>query len=149
MERPQWVEPLYGYLVCLIAVVTFLLSAANFIEAAFQRADPLRGRQNMGPFGSSLTSFEAFRATYAEGRPMRPLPPGVTVTGADPGDTLTTAELRARYEALRADRIAQASFEGTMQLVKHGLLLVLSAALFLFHWRWVRARSRRAAETAG
>jgi hypothetical protein len=138
MERPLWIAPLYGYLVCLIAVVTLLISASNFVDAVFLRADPLSSRDNFGPFGGSLTSLEAYRATMDEARGMRP----TRVDGAPvaPGDTLTTEQLRTRYEALRADHIAKNSFQATKDLVKHGLLILLSAVLFFTHWRWVRSQ---------
>ena len=140
MERPSWIPSLYGYAVCLIAVVTLLIGTANFVEAIFVRANPLQARDYAyGPGGASLISFEAYRATYPSElmtRPTRTGPP----REAAPGDTLTTAELRARYEALRADRIGRASFEGTQRLVKHGLLILLAVVLFLTHWRWLRSR---------
>ena len=87
-----------------------------------------------------MTSFEAFRATQME-RPLRPSP----ATGLPPatGDTMTTEQQRARYDALREDRIAQASFAATQRLVKHGLLMLLAIALFATHWRWLR-RQREA-----
>jgi hypothetical protein len=55
-----------------------------------------------------------------------------------PNDTVSTAELRRIFDALRADRIEKLSFEAKQRMVKHGLLLLLSAALFAWHWRWLR-----------
>jgi hypothetical protein len=141
MNRFPWIAQLYGYLVCIVAVVTFLINASGFVDAVFDRSNPLQGRGGYyGPGGGSLTSFEAYRATQMEGRPTRVAP------GAAPGpvaDTLTTAEQRARYEAMRADRIAQVSFAATQRLVKHGLLMMLALVLFVTHWRWLR-RQREA-----
>jgi hypothetical protein len=139
VSRPSWIAPLYGYAVCLIAVITFLIGVTNFVDAAFHRANPLQARDRFGDRGS-LTSFEAFRATYSGDRPTRVQP----ATGAG-ADTLSTAELRGRYEALRADHIARVSFEATQGLVKHGLLIALSIALFVSHWRWLRRRGDDAA----
>ena len=136
MPRPTWIAPLYGYLVCVIAVITFLVNASGFVDAAFDRANPLAGRNSFGPFGGSLTSFEAFRATYDVNDRMRP--GTAPATSAAAGDTLTTEQLRARYEALRADRIATTSYQSLQRLVKNGLLILLSAVLFWTHWTWVR-----------
>jgi hypothetical protein len=140
VSRPSWIAPLYGYAVCLIAVITFLIGVTNFVEAAFHRGNPLQARDRFGDRGS-LTSFEVFRATYSSERPTRTQ----SGTGGVGADTLSTAELRGRYEALRADHIARVSFEATQGLVKHGLLIVLSIALFASHWRWLRRRDGEAA----
>jgi hypothetical protein len=139
VERPSWIAPLYGYAVCLIAVVTFLIGSVNFVEAVFQRMYPLQGRDGMGPFGGSLTSFEAYRVSYAESRGSAPMREREGVSVAT--DTLSTDELRTRYEALRADRIERSRFEATKQMVKHGMLILVSVVLFLFHWRWIRIRN--------
>ena len=132
------IAQIYGYAVCLIAIVTVLIAGSRVVDAAFDRASPLHSQDyRYGPFDQSLTSFESFRATYPMDRTTRPMPPGVAP--ADAGDTLTTAELRERYETLRADRIERVRFGATQQLVKNGLLLLLAIGLFATHWRWVRA----------
>jgi hypothetical protein len=133
-KRTSWVAPVYGYTVCLVAVITFLIAAGSLVDAVFQRSAPLQvDRYSSG--GGSLTSFEAFRATYTEG--YRPRAPGDTSRSRD---TLTTAQLRDRYEALRADVLARESFRGTQQLVRSGLMMLVAIALFVTHWRWLRRR---------
>jgi hypothetical protein len=47
-------------------------------------------------------------------------------------------ELRRRYEALRADRVARVEAKARQTLVTSGLSLVIGVALFAFHWRWLR-----------
>jgi hypothetical protein len=128
---------LYGYVVCLIAVVTFIIGTSNFVDAAFERANPLASNRGMyGPGGAQLTSFEAFRASYAGRGPVSERP-----TGQAPGaDTVSTAELQRRYEALRADHIGQVRYQSTQRMVKHGLLMLLAVVLFATHWRWVRGQ---------
>lgn len=136
------VAQIYGYAVCLIAVITLLFAGSRFVDAAFDRASPLRSSDyRYGPWDASLTSFEAFRATYSRGRdfPARPVPADAPADPA-PGDTLTTAELRERYDALRAERIDRVEFGATRTLVKNGLLVLLAVGLFATHWLWVRER---------
>lgn len=88
MSRFSWIAPLYGYVVCVIGVVTFLINVSGFVDATFERSNPLAGRGAYGPYGGSLTSFETFRATYDQSRPMRTQPP------SSPSDTLTTQQMR-------------------------------------------------------
>lgn len=136
MSRASWIAPLYGYVVCVVAVITFLVSVSGFVDAAFDRANPLHGRGAFfGPMGGSFNSFEAFQATDMEQRSTRRYSTGAL---APPTDTLTTEQQRVRYEALRAGWIAQATYSASQRLVKHGLLIVFAIALFVTHWRWLR-----------
>ena len=83
----------------------------------------------------SITSFEAFRISYDRSRAMGmpgPQPPQL--------DSVPEAELRKRYEVLRADRIARSKFQATQEIVTQSLSFVIAVALFAFHWRWVRRR---------
>jgi hypothetical protein len=133
MERPSWIAPLYGYVVCVVAVITFIVSLSGFVDAAFERAYPLQSRGGAyGPGGESLTSYESYRATSLE-RAKAARGPQAT-----PADTLSTAEMRARYETLRAERIEQGRFFASQRLVKTGLLMLVAIGLFVTHWRWVR-----------
>ena len=130
MERPSRVAQLYGYAVCLIAVVVFLISANSFIENVFALSNPLRGKNQFAE--PSVTSFEAYRSTA-----NRFTPP--TKEGGQP-EVTSDSVLRSRYEALRADRIEQARFEAERGLTTSGLLILVSLVLFGVHWRWLRGR---------
>jgi hypothetical protein len=141
MSRANWIGPLYGYVVCIVAVITFLISLSGLVDAAFERAYPLQARGGgFGPMGQSLTSFEAFRASNAERMRMETRPGPAT-----PTDTPSTAELRQRYETLRADRIESGRFAAMQRLVKFGLLMAFAVVLFVTHWRWLRGLKESAA----
>ena len=146
-DRVSRVQQFYGYAVCLIAIVTFLVSASGFVDAVFDRAAPLQA--GVRPYGfpeASLTSFEAFQATY-----RRPGSTDVDMVAYGPGAAppvpgraaTSPSELRAQYEALRADRIAHVTFSSTQRLVRNGLLVLLALALFVTHWRWLRGLAAR------
>ena len=139
VERPERVPQLYGYTVCLVAVIVMLASLANIVDRAFALADPLAdtGREFTG-WEPSVTSFEAYRSTLdraerfnASGQPQ-------------PRDTVPEPELRRRYEGLRADRIARTRFNAQRELTRSTILLLVAAALFAVHWRWARSLVRRA-----
>ena len=139
MALSSRVAQFYGYAVCLVAVITMLIAIGNVVDAAFDRSNPLLAASGRYGGDRPLTSFEVYRATGGPERtePMRPVP-----TGETPSDTLTTAQLRARYDALRADRLQRVAFESSQRLVKHGVLMLLALALFVTHWRWLRAHDR-------
>ncbi|HJU70183.1 MAG TPA: hypothetical protein VJ650_18250 [Gemmatimonadaceae bacterium] len=135
VERPERVAQLYGYTVCLIAVVMALTSVLRIVEAGFDRAAPqFAGTGEWGWQEPSVTSFEAYRATYERAQQFRSSP------DAPKPDTVPEAELRRRYEALRADRIERVRFNARRSLVTNSLTLVLAVGLFAWHWRWVRRR---------
>ena len=118
----QW----YGYAVCLTAVITGLICIAGIINNAFDLANPLAGER----WDGSLTSFEAYKATRE--------PRAGASDQRQRGDTLSEEALRGRYEALRADRLAQRTFRAKKQLVTSVVLLIVAALLFGTHWRWLR-----------
>jgi hypothetical protein len=153
MDRPPRIAQLYGYTVCLVAIVTFLTSVNGLFKSLFTLSDPIAATAepfSMG-FEPSLSSFEAFRATYMFG--TRGTVVSIDGQGAMPDttgavDTLTTTELRGRYEALRAERIQQVRHAGIREAVTSAALVTLAIVLFVVHWRWLRTRERMAAAPA-
>ncbi len=147
MEKPHRIGQLYGYTVCLVAVVTFLTSANSLVKAFFALANPISYGQEpfrMG-FEPSLSSFEAFRATYMFGGRAMVNVASAAGDSSLRADTLSTAELQSRYDALRSERVAQVRQAALSEVVTSGMLIVIAVVLFGLHWRWLRAREREAA----
>ena len=96
MDRQNRIAQLYGYTVCLIALIVALVTTASLLNTAIDRANPLQTEYS---FGASLTSFEAYRATYQRERTM------MNRSEAATPDTSSEATLRSRYDALVADRL--------------------------------------------
>jgi hypothetical protein len=122
------VAQMYGYTVCLIAVILGLTSLSSILDAAFQRAYPL---QNEYGYGVSLKSFEAYKATYVRERAFGP-------QGEVQPDTASEPTLRRRYDALVEERLDTTSYRTSKAFITSGFLLIVSALLFLLHWRWLR-----------
>ena len=140
--RPNRISQVYGYTVCVIAVVTFLICATVVVNNVFDLANPIASGAT---FESSLSSFEAYKATYQ--RDQRSVVMGTAASEARP-DTASEATLRKRYEAIRADRIARVTFQSWKAIVTSGLLLIISVVLFVLHWRWMK-KLGAAAEAGG
>ena len=136
MERPSRVAQLYGYTVCLIAVIVSLVSLNSLIDNAFALSNPIQARESTFGMEASLTSFETYRATYRREAQFGPTP--ITVAA---NDSVSEPVLRARYEALRADRLARVTFEAKRGITTSGLSLLIALALFTIHWRWLRRDS--------
>jgi hypothetical protein len=136
VDKPNRMAQFYGYSVCVLAIIVALLSATSIIDAAFERANPL---QSEGGFGASLTSFESYKATYRREQAM------FDRSGAARADTLPEGALHQQYDALVRDRIASTRYRATKSFVTGTLFLLISIALFFFHWRWVRRLNEKAA----
>jgi hypothetical protein len=128
IDKPNRIPQIYGYTVCLIAVVAFLISINGIVDATFTLANPLHG-----PYGGheGLTSFESYEASRVE----RTVPDRNV-----PADTTSSETRRRRFEALRADRIDANRLQAWRRLVGNGLTMVIAIALFAWHWTWLRAR---------
>ncbi len=129
MDRSNRMAQLYGYTVCLVAVIVALSSIASLLSAAIDRANPLQAEYS---YGASFSSLEAYRATYHRDR--------TNTGGLEPArvDTLSDAVLRSRYVALVADRRAATTYRTSKTFVSGGVMLALALALFGGHWRWLR-----------
>lgn len=136
VERPNRVPQLYGYTVCLVALLTVLTTLPGMVDSLFMLSDPTQETSRFG-VGSSLGSFESYKASQQ--RPQEVRPPGVPPSA--PEAPLTEEQLRAQYSALRADQIAANRFEARRSLVRNGILLLLALSLFAGHWRWLRSRA--------
>jgi hypothetical protein len=129
--EPNRMAQMYGYTVCLVAVIVGLISFTSILGAAFDRAYPL---QNEMGYGASLISFEAYKATMARERAM------MGPERAAP-DTASDKTLRDRYTALVAERKNDTMYRTTKTFITSGALFVVAALLFLTHWRWVRRKT--------
>ena len=134
MDRSNKIAQAYGYAVCFIAVVTLLFSSKSIIDASFDLSAPLRAERYFS--GMNLTSFEAYKRERGE-RGTRPTPVGTVTAVPEP----TEAELKAMFEAERADRTDYVKFRAMRSLVSSLILVAIAFALFISHWRWLRRSS--------
>lgn len=97
MEKPQRMPQIYGYLVCLVAVITFLICASTLIYAIIDLGDPIH--VGYTPAGApSLASFDNYKMDILRSVPKE----GESTKTAYIPDDLT---LRAMYEAAKDDKI--------------------------------------------
>ncbi len=136
MSRSIRIQQLYGYAVCLVAIITTLVTVSSLITAAMARVEPLRASNYGYSDTRALSSYEAYVAANPEHRLIQRTSQGMG--GQASYDTLTEREARSRYEALRSDREAQVRFDSTRDMLSNGVLLLMAVALFLTHWHWLR-----------
>ncbi len=131
-DKPHKIAQLYGYAVCLVTVITFLISVSSMVGALFDLSNPLHAGWYQGP---NLASFETYKMDQLRS-------PRHGDEQSAPGYVPDDETLRTMYEAARADRIERVGFQARRTLTSHGLLLIVCVTLFVGHWVWIRNRVR-------
>jgi len=131
MEKPaKIVAQIYGYAVCLIAVITFLFSFIALMNAIVDMDDPLHAGWT-APGSPSLASFENYKMDILKSSQNT----DVTTKASYVPDDKT---LRAMYDAAKADKIQKVKHQARQSVIIGGLLIVISVVLFASHWQWVK-----------
>jgi hypothetical protein len=135
---------IYGYAVCLTAIIVMFFAVRQIINASINLSNPLRA--DMGGYsrmGLPLTDFELYKVE-ARRRPRFPMYPGAAPQAVQPADT-AEAELRKQYDAERTAAIDSGRFQATRSLVANLLLLIFAVIVFGLHWRWLKQQDALAA----
>jgi hypothetical protein len=136
MEKPYRVAQIYGYTVCLVAVITFLISVSTLVNAIMNLGDPLHaGTSYASQMAPSLASFENYKMDILRA----PQKEGETQKATYIPDDQT---LRTMYEAAKSDKIQFAQHEANRSIIVDSLLIIICVALFGTHWRWMRKLAR-------
>ena len=134
MEKPQRMPQIYGYLVCLVAVITVLICAGTLVSAILDLGDPLHAGYT--PAGTpSLASYDNYRMDILKSVPRD----GESAKTAYLPDDQT---LRAMYEAAKDDKIQRERHEANRTIIIDCILIVICTVLFVTHWRWMRKLSK-------
>jgi hypothetical protein len=113
------VGSIYGYLVCLLAIVIFVHSSAGIVNSVFGMASPASGFG--APMGARVFGSERGPGNIF----LRTLPsPNVNVSE---NSRITVRTAFAGEGRLQAARMFVVSL----------VLLVISILLFGWHWRWL------------
>lgn len=135
---------IYGYAVCLTAIIFMFFAAKQIINASINLTNPLRA--DLGGYsrmGLPLTDFELYKVE-ARRRPRFPIYQGASPPAVQPSDT-AEAELRKQYDAERTAAIDSGRFQATRSLVANLLLIIFAGIVFGVHWRWLKQQDALAA----
>jgi len=155
------VGQIYGYFICLTAIILFLTSVQSIVGSLVDLGNP---KYAADLAGSSLESFEKYKmnvlnSLYAakekdkekekgKGTGTADGGPAEGVKSAAPSYVPDDTGLRAMYEAEKTIKFDSARHVEWRRIVENGLMGLLSAALFVIHWLWLRKRPRTAAKAA-
>jgi len=125
MEKQNKIPMVYGYGVCLVAVITVIISLASFVNAVIDLGDPLHAERNFSK-APSLASFHNYKMdVYNSSEKEKSFKP----------DDET---IRLMYEAAKKDKIGSVKHRANRTMIVNGLLIIISIVLFGFHWWWMR-----------
>ena len=151
------VGQIYGYFICLTAIILFLTSVQSIVGSLVDLGNP---KYAADLAGSSLESFEKYKmnvlnSLYSAKEKEKETDKG-KVDG-DPAEGVRSAApsyipddtgLRAMYEAEKTIKFDSARHVEWRRIIENGLMGLLSAALFIIHWLWLRKRPRAATKAA-
>jgi hypothetical protein len=132
MEKQHRMAQIYGYTVCLVAVIAFIICVAGIIPAIMDLSDPMHAGGVFIPGGTpSLASFENYKMDILKNSKS-----DEQKTGSNwiPEDQV----LHSMYEAAKTDRITQANHSSVRTIVVDSLIILICIVLFAFHWIWMR-----------
>jgi hypothetical protein len=138
MEKPPKIALIYGYLICLVAIITLLIAIPSLVNSIIDLSDPIHANNSYSSARqASLASFENYKmdiltSPQKEGQS--------TVPGYIPDDQT----LRAMYEAAKADKIQSALHIAHRTIIVFSLLTIISVVLFITHFKWMRNLSKTA-----
>ncbi len=132
MEKQNKIPMIYGYAVCLVTVITVIISVASFVNAVIDLGDPLYAERNFNK-APSLASFDNYKMDI------------YSTSEKETAFTPDNATLRAMYEAAKVDKIHSVKHRANRTMIVNGLLIFLCVVFFAFHWRWMRKLSKAVA----
>jgi len=135
MDKAGIIPKIYGYLVCLAAVIVFLISVAQIVNASFALSDPIHTRDYMYATPMyDLSSFDAYKADYARQTSYSVLDATKTTATTT---ALTDEQLTAAYNSARDNQISSVRLQATRTITSYIILLIVAGLLFWSHWRWL------------
>ncbi|NQT77004.1 MAG: hypothetical protein HQ565_04765 [Bacteroidetes bacterium] len=129
MEKKSKAPLVYGYAVCLVVVITFLISIAGIIFAVMDLDDPLYAGRSSGK--ASLASFENYKMDMLKS-------PDEKQAWVPDDETL-----RAMFTSEKDDVIRRVRHDSMRSLYINAVLIIICIVLFLTHWRWMRKLGRK------
>ncbi len=122
MEKKSKISQIYGYAVCLVAIITFLVSLSAIITNLIDAKDPLFSRTG----DQKLSSYENFKVETLK-------------TGQNEMSYIPDEETLVKmYVDLKNHKIKTVVHQTNKTIIVNSIMFVLSILLFIFHWIWLR-----------
>jgi len=130
-EKSERIKMVYGYAVCLVAVITFLISITAMVYALMDLTDPINSYRTYGKDSPSLASFENYKVDI------------IKATDPAHGLDLDDATLNSMYESAKMDAIAKVKHQSMRSIIVNSLVLLICIVLFATHLMWMRRLTKK------
>lgn len=139
MDKQNRMPQIYGYLMCLVAVITFIICLANIIPSIMDLGDPLHaGPVWVNQNSPSLASYENYKMDVLKSTNKEN-------SGSSPSYLPDEQTLRVMYESAKADRIQSVVHSSVRSIIVSSIIILISIVLFITHWNWMRRLSKQQA----
>jgi len=122
MEKQNKAPLIYGYAVCLVAVITFIICVAGLVNAVMDLSDPLHAEREFNK-SPSLASFENYKMDL--------------LTSSDKEQSFVPDDetLNAMYISAKEDKIQSVKHRKVRDIMVNSLLILICVVLFITHCR--------------
>jgi hypothetical protein len=132
MEKSNNVAKIYGYLVCLVAVITFIICIANLVNAFIDKGDPIHAdRYSYGQSAPNLASYETYKMDILKDTKKES---DTTKISFIPDEQT----MKAMYEAAKNEKIQASMHNIKKEITVNLILIVVCIVLFGIHWTWMK-----------
>lgn len=134
MSKHNIIAQIYGYAVCLISVVVFLVNLPEIVDVIGKLSDPIHS--DRAPSILSNT-FEQWKMNYIKEWRYSEYDEE-TKTKIQKINLPDDSVLQKMYDHEKTQELQSYVHTTWTSFYQKGLLVVLSMIFFITHWRWVR-----------
>lgn len=127
METKTRIPQVYGYAVCLTAIITFLICLTGLINNLIDASDPLY------TWGDTehLSSYDNFKLN------------ALRSDQKEAAFMFDEESLEQMYEDAKQHKVRRVKHHTTKNIVVNTILLFISVILFIIHWVWMRKLAKK------
>jgi hypothetical protein len=128
---------IYGYLVCLVAVITFIICLADIIPSIMDLSDPLHAGSSYSMQSQpSLASFENYKMDILKSTEKDK---SEKATAYVPDDNT----LRVMYNSAIEEKKQTEIHRAKRSIMVSSIIILVSVVLFITHWMWMRSLTKK------
>ena len=133
MEKKRKVIQVYAIIVCIVAIITFIICMAILVSAVIDRGDPIYS----GHSQVDLSSFENYKMEV-----MKSIEKDQAYIPDDQA-------IKKMYEAAKDEKINKVLHNSKSDIIVTGLLIIFCIILFITHWWMLKKHGKDEEVLAG
>lgn len=126
MEKKRKVIQVYALIVCIVAIITFIICMAVLVSAVIDRSDPIYS----GYSKADLSSFENYKMEVMKS------------IDKDQAYIPDDQAIKQMYESAKEEKINKALHNSKRNIIVCSLLIIFCIILFLTHWWMIKKYSK-------